>query len=96
MEIIIIIKLTGPKTSRSASGPFETMEGTVHSVEPIKGVQRIHIGPIAALAPAKTIDDSNTQNYALLGRGNKSNFYTANMMSKVKTVHDGTEAEEDI
>jgi hypothetical protein len=96
LETIIIIKLTGPKTSRSASGPIETMESTVPSVEPIKGVQRISIGPIAVLAPAKMIDDSNTQNYALLGRGSKSNFYIANMISKVKTVLGVTEAEEDI
>lgn len=64
---ILGLQLSEPKTSRSASGPFETSKGTVKA-ELIKGNQKISLGEIPVTVPTKTIDGNNLESYALLGR----------------------------
>ncbi len=64
---ILELDLTKRKTSRSASGPFETSI-TFAIGELIKGTKSIPLGPITLIVPTKKIDDDNLDNYALLGR----------------------------
>jgi hypothetical protein len=64
---ILQLQLSEPKTSRSASGPFETCSAKVKA-ELIKGSHSISLGDMPVVVPMKTIDSGNLQSYALLGR----------------------------
>ncbi|SRR5690606_10432603 len=64
---ILQLRLSEPKTSRSASGPFQTAHSTVKA-ELIKGGGSIPLGEIPIIVPLKSIDNNNLESYALLGR----------------------------
>lgn len=64
---ILQLKLSDPKTSRSASGPFQTAQSTVKA-ELIKGIGSIPLGEMPVIVPLKAIDNNNLESYALLGR----------------------------
>jgi len=57
---ILDLKLSDPKKSRSASGPFETANSKV-SVELIKGNQKISLGEMPITVPLKSIHSTNLE-----------------------------------
>lgn len=64
---ILDLKLSEPRKSRSASGPFETASSKV-SAELVKGRETIPLGEMPVIVPMKAIDSNNLESYALLGR----------------------------
>ncbi len=71
---ILELKLGEVKTSRSASGPFETTSATCQ-VELVKGGKPIPLGEMLFVIPTKKLDDENITSYALLGRGPFFNYF---------------------
>lgn len=67
VDEILDLDLTKRKTSRSASGPFETSITSAYA-ELVKGTELIPLGMVVLIVPTDKIDDENLDNYTLLGR----------------------------